>query len=94
MSGACLNNPLTITAVPLRGEYVEVEEWEVEWRKIENGEALETNMETDDPFVLKTDRATTDHSGIYRIRAKNRYGFAEGVIHIDVVQRKFSPGLK
>jgi hypothetical protein len=87
--GACLNHPLTITAMPLRGEYIEVEEWEVEWKKIENGKALKTNMETQDPFVLKVERATLSHSGVYRIRAKNRYGFAEGVIHIHVVERKF-----
>ncbi|CAB4043075.1 uncharacterized protein LOC110042639, partial [Paramuricea clavata] len=84
--GACLNHPLTITVKPLRGEYVEVEEWEVEWKKIENGKALKTNMETQDPFVLKVERATLSHSGVYRIRAKNRYGFAEGVIHIHVVE--------
>ena len=88
ISGACLNHPLTITAVPVRGEYVEVEEWDVEWRKIVNGAALKTNMETQDPFVLKAAHATANHSGLYRIRAKNRYGFAEGVIQIHVVERK------
>lgn len=86
--GACLNHSLTITALPLRGEYVEADEWEVEWRKIVDGKALKTNMETRDPFVLKVERATSSHSGVYRIRAKNRYGFAEGVIRIDVVQRE------
>jgi hypothetical protein len=54
---------------------------------MENGKALETNMETQDPFVLKTERASS-HSGVYRIQAKNRYGFAEGVIRISVVERK------
>jgi hypothetical protein len=86
--GACLSHPLTITATPLRGEYLEVAEWDVNWRKMENGKALETNMETQDPFVLKTERATSSHSGVYRIHAKNRYGFAEGVIRISVVERK------
>lgn len=86
--GACINHPLIITAVPIRGEYVEVEEWEVNWRKIENGKALKTNMETQDPFVLKAERAASSHSGIYRIRVKNRYGFAEGFIQIDVVESK------
>ena len=86
--GACLNYPLIITAVPIRGEYVEVAEWEIEWRKIENEKALNTNMETENPYVLKVENATLNHAGVYRIRAKNRYGFAEAVIHIDVVQRK------
>lgn len=87
--GACLDHALTITAEPVRGEYVEAEEWNIEWRKIENGKALKTNMETQDPFVLKAKRATSSHSGVYRIRASNRYGFAEGVIHVKVVERKF-----
>ncbi|XP_046859026.1 uncharacterized protein LOC124452511 [Xenia sp. Carnegie-2017] len=85
--GACLNHNLTITAKPIRGEYIEAEEWEVEWRKIVNGTALKTNMETDDPFILRTDRATSNHSGVYRIRVKNRYGFAEGLINVHVVER-------
>lgn len=79
---------MTITAKPIRGEYIEAEEWEVEWRKIVNGKALKTNMETDDPFILRTDRATSNHSGVYRIRVKNRYGFAEGLINVHVVERE------
>lgn len=86
--GACFNHTLTIAAVPIRGEYVEAEEWNIEWRKVENGKALKTNMETEDPFVLKVERATPSYSGVYRIRASNRYGFAEGVIRINVVERK------
>ncbi|XP_028393246.1 uncharacterized protein LOC114517660 [Dendronephthya gigantea] len=84
--GACINHPLIITAVPIRGEYVEAVEWDVEWRKIENGKAFKTKMETQDPFVLKAERAALRHSGVYRIRVKNRYGFAEGTIQIDVVE--------
>ena len=87
--GACLNQPLTIAAIPQRGEYLEVAEWDVDWKKIKNGKAINVkNMETQDPFVLKAKSATTSYAGVYRIRAKNRYGFAEGVIRIKIVERR------